>query len=142
MTILKGPDTKKEVIPEEVKTKSKRKHRPTACVDMRRAYSTCGICGSENLASHGVAYCKTCGEENIFLVLSYGYDLFGRDMDIEYPKCDCKKKGQFDTKYDRISVTECLDCGAVKGPRCPVCRKRLWAKGVKRFCKNYCGYRL
>jgi hypothetical protein len=142
MTILKSPDTKKEVISEEVKAKSKRKHRPTACVDMRRAYNTCGICGSENLASHGVAYCKICGEEELFLVLDYGYYLFRGDKDIKYPKCLCKTKKKYDTKYDKISVTECLDCGAVRGPRCPVCRKRLWVKDKKRFCKNYCGYRI
>jgi membrane protease subunit (stomatin/prohibitin family) len=141
MAIQKSPDTKKEVIPEETKTKGKRKHRPTACVDKRRAYSTCGICGSQNLATHGVAYCKICGKEEMFLVLDYGYYFFGRDEDIKYPKCNCERKSKWDLKYDRISVTECLDCGAVRGPKCPACGKQLWAKGEKRFCKS-CGYRI
>jgi hypothetical protein len=142
MTIQKGPDTKKEIIPENTKTKSKRKHRPTACVDMLRAYDGCGICGSKNLATHGVTYCKICEDELPFLILDYGYFFFGHDRDIKYPKCDCKTKTRFHAKYEKISVTECLDCGAVRGPKCPACGKRLWAKDEKRFCKNYCGYRI
>jgi hypothetical protein len=143
MTIQKSPDTKKEVLPEETKTKGKRKHKPTACMDMSRAYNTCGICGSQNIASHGVNYCTMCGGEELFLVLDRMDWWFGGTRDeMKYPKCECKKKNQFDIKYKRISVKECLDCGAVKGPKCPACGKQLWAKGEKRFCKNYCGYRI
>jgi hypothetical protein len=142
MTILKSPDTKKEVLPEKTKTKGKRKHKPTACMDMRRAYNSCGICGSENIASHGVNYCTICGKEEIFLVLS-GYDFFwGVRDEMEYPNCKCKTESKYDIKYKRISVKECLDCGAVRGPKCPACGKPLWARGVKRFCKNYCGYQI
>jgi hypothetical protein len=142
MTIQKSPDTKKEVIPEETKSKGKRKHKPTACVDMRRAYNSCGICGSQNLASHGVNYCTICGEEEIFLVLGNGGWSWESRDEMEYPNCKCKTKHKYDIKYKRISVKECLDCGAVRGPKCPACGKQLWARGKKRFCKNYCGYRI
>lgn len=141
MVIQKSPDTKKEVIPEESKPRGKRKHKETTCPDKRRSWGSCGICGSENLVSHGVAYCLICEEEIPFLVLDYGYFSFDREG-IKYPKCDCKTKNKYDTKYRKISVTECLDCGAVKGPKCPACHKPLWAKNEKRFCKNYCGYRI
>ena len=142
MTIQKSPDTKKEVLPEETKTKGKPKRKPTACVDMRRAHGTCGICGSKNVASHGVNYCTICGKEEMFLVLGDSH-WFWRDRDeIKNPKCDCKSKSKWHEKYNRISVKECLDCGAVKGPRCPACGKPLWAKDERRFCKNYCGYQI
>jgi len=142
MVIQKSPDTKEEVLPEETKPRGKRTHKPTTCPDKRRAYLTCGICGSENVVSHGVVYCKICGEEAPFLILGEDW-IFNFEIDkIEYPKCKCQTKNKYDTKYARISVKECLDCGAVCGPRCPVCKRQLWAKDKKRFCKGYCGYRI
>lgn len=142
MTIQKSPDTKKEVLPEETKTKGKRKHKPTACMDMRRGYSNCGICGSENVTTHGVNYCTMCGEEELFLVLGDDFWFGGNRDEMKYPSCQCKTEKKYDIKIKRITVQACLDCGAVKGPRCPACGKPLWAKGEKRFCKNFCGYQI
>jgi hypothetical protein len=49
---------------ETPKRKAKRNRKPTACTDKMRGYHrTCGMCGSENIAQHGVRYCTICGAE-------------------------------------------------------------------------------
>jgi hypothetical protein len=140
MTIQKNPDTKKEPLPEQSRHKGKRNRKPTACMDKRRGYRTCGICGSENLASHGVSWCNQCKEEIYFFILDGGW---GASEKIPNPGCKCDThKHPYYPCFPNISVGVCLDCGAVKGPRCPVCKSKMWVKDNKKYCKGYCGYKI
>lgn len=80
-----------------------------------------------------------CGIEEQYLILRVGYFIHNR---IKYPKCECTPINVWDDNHGYIGVNVCLDCGAVQGPKCPVCKNKLWTKDNKRFCKNYCGYRV
>lgn len=134
-----SPDTKKESLPEQTRHKGKRNRNPTACSDKRRGYRTCGLCGSENTASHGVSWCTQCEEETYFFVLNVDGGWFETE-EIPRPECKCDPHTYPYYKYRAVGV--CLDCGAVKGPRCPVCKSKMWVKNGKKYCKGYCGYRV
>lgn len=127
----KNPNVKEDVVQELPKHKSKRKRRETSCMDKRRGYHTCGICGSENLVQCGVIYCSQCGYEKPFV----------SEDDWFFPRepfeCDCDKRFYYHSYH---SVTLCEDCGAIKGPLCPNCKRQCWSKGEKKFCKH-CGFR-
>ena len=126
----KNPNVKDDIIREVPKHKGKRKRRKTACMDKRRGFFSCGICGSENLVHCGVIYCQQCDSEKPFV--SEGGWWYPRDL----LNCSC-----FDRSYYHSyqSVTFCEDCGAIKGPLCPNCKRPCWSKGEKRFCKH-CGF--
>ena len=62
--------SKKDLKPleqEVAKRTSKRKKKPTACIDKKRSYYSCGICGSENIAECGVIFCNSCGAEESYI---------------------------------------------------------------------------
>lgn len=134
--------TRQEPIEDEVaKISGKRKRRPTACADKKRGSLTCGICGSGNIARHGVAFCTICEMEEPFTILAQDH-FYKNQSEIKYPDCRCVSEYKWHrSNFDAISVKACMDCGAVEGPRCPVCKNKMWAKGDRRFCKGYCGYR-
>lgn len=126
----KNPNTKEVIEQEVAKQRGKRKHRETACVDKRRGYFTCGICGSENLVQCGVVFCETCGVERPYVSEACWFHR-------EQLECDCDKRYYYQSSHH---VQICIDCDAVMGPLCPNCKRKCWAKGTKRYCK-YCGYR-
>ena len=133
--------------------RGKKSNRPTACIDARRMWGHCGICGSENIALEGVKYCSKCKKEKHYLISDKGW--FQKHEPIKGP-CNCKrdhilKHGKFygrsggnyvwvERFWEYYEIKGCGDCGAVKGALCPNCRKPLWlsTKGVRR-CKN-CGF--
>jgi hypothetical protein len=118
------------------KCRSKRTKKPTVCADKIRGYlRVCGICGSGNIAIHGVTYCTICGAEEPFLDLSPIF-LLDYNRKIIKPICDCIPQD----KYGHIYVRACIDCGAVTGPHCPVCKSKMWAQNDKRYCTMLCGY--
>jgi hypothetical protein len=130
----KTPEDKAPIVEEEPRHRSKRKKRETACADKRRSYyGYCGLCGSGNIINQGVNWCD-CGAETEYLNQNGDYFYFW-----ERPKkrsCGCS----WEVPSGHIGVKKCLDCGAVKGPKCPVCKRECWnnIKGQK-YCS--CGYR-
>ena len=113
----------------------RKKKSVTACMDKKRGYFSCGICGSENLVDCGVIYCNGCGVEEPY-VTEKGWWGYSNRASV---KCKCPQyhQGYWLRNY---KVTLCVDCDAIKGPLCPNCKKRCWSKGNKRYCKD-CGYR-
>ena len=124
---------KEPLIQDVAPHKGRRKHNPTLCIDKKRGYFSCGICGSENLVQCGVLFCDKCGSEKPFVTEAHWFHRESLD-------CECDKiKGLW--YYHRShSVKICVDCDAVKGPLCPNCKHPCWAKGNRRFC-HFCGYR-
>jgi hypothetical protein len=126
--------------------KTKRNKRKTEC-NVIRSKTGCGICGSENVAYQGVAYCKNCGSEIDYLTESrYGL-FFGRN--IVEPSCDCyiEYKSLNRNRHYRpigyIGVAKCMDCGAVMGRFCPnEIRHDCWKHWNGRvYCRD-CGFRI
>lgn len=154
--MIKNPATKIQET-EESRIRSSPKKKETLCVDKRRDYSHCGICGSSNLATEGVKFCNICGEEIDYLVEGRGGWFLEKDIP-KYPDCGCKKPIEANelrkvnkkkstvrvTRYvndlGHHHVTHCLDCGAVNSIICPACKKNCWGKEFQRYCR-YCGYR-
>jgi hypothetical protein len=128
---------KSPLLKEVATGKGKRNKRTTACIDKKRGYWSCGICGSENLVRHGVYFCNNCGDEQLFIIEG-GWFFGNREEFI----CSCDKVNQQRAYYLHmtIGVNSCVDCNAVEGPLCPNCKRRCWSKGTKRHCKH-CGYR-
>lgn len=121
----------------DVVKKTKRNKKPTACLDRKRGHFNCGICGSENIVRNTLKTCKICGQEDLFQSQAY---LWWRE-DFENT-CDCpKERNSMFIEHAREVTEDCLDCGAVKGSICPVCKRSLWNKGLTKFCKA-CGYRI
>ena len=127
--------------------KKKRNRKPTACVDKRRDLNHCGICGSPDIAIHGVSYCKYCDKETDWQLLGPGesanskYKIIWRWSRLgDYP-CDCHKQSRWHLQKT-YSVQACLSCGSVNGPRCPNCKQEHWFHpiGDKHYCRR-CGFR-
>ena len=130
--------SKKDLKPleqEVAKRTSKRKKKPTACLDKKRNYYSCGICGSENIAECGVIFCNSCGAEESYITERTWFG-FKDSMRV---KCACPT---FYRGYYILTrnVKICMDCDALKGPLCPNCRRPCWSKSNRRYCKA-CGYR-
>ena len=136
----------------ENRRKSKRKRKQTDCSVIRQDYMRgCGICGSENIANHGVKFCMMCGREAYFLVAQDGY-FTKTGVTIS---CNCEKswtnsKGKtfYYTEVRFFEVKECVDCGAVCSWFCPNCKdlagyiNRMCWKSMRGrlFCQN-CNFR-
>jgi len=148
--MIKNPETT-EIDEQERPKKGKRKKKPTQCSDARRMFRHCGICGSENLVIEGVRYCTNCGREKWYLVENEGF-MWRPSTNIGHP-CNCKytikhkgypkgspPKYNVYRYYKHYEVKGCSDCGAVKGPLCPNCRRPLWFGKFQKHCKN-CGYK-
>jgi hypothetical protein len=135
--------TKQDKIVEPLSPKkTKRNRQKTECSVNRRA--GCGICGSLNTASQGVAFCNVCGTESEFLHDNEWW--FGNNIEVP---CDCLNsridfKGKVREYRDigQIKVGKCLVCGSVRGSFCPNGKKHdCWKSwDGKKFCRN-CGYR-
>lgn len=119
---------------EERYRKTKRNRNPTQCQDKQRDRFHCGFCGSPNIAAEGVSYCLKCRKEIFFLIEDYY-------LSWRIPKtCDCKQyiiMGELTKHF--ISVTHCLDCGAIERKSCPSCGKRTWCKDLQVSCRH-CGF--
>lgn len=120
------------------KARGKRKRHETACVDRKRDYLSCRICGSENLIQHGVISCTEldCDAEKYFITEHLGFWLGYRHLRDEVRGLGCNHRPW---KTYTHSLRVCVDCGAYEGPLCPNCGQHVWAKGNKRNCK-FCGY--
>jgi hypothetical protein len=117
-------DTLEQFEIEENKGISKSSHtkNPTTCNDVRRSGEACGICGSRNVVSQGVRYCKSCDLEVEWLgeYRHYWWNS-GRDK----PICNCayivKNKRKVSPR-DSHFILKCIDCGAVNSTKlCPNC---------------------
>jgi len=134
------------------KKKAKRKKREREC-SIKRFKDGCGICGSSNIAQHGVRYCTKCGEELYYFVNKPEFSFF-QLKEIPELKCKCmdehkyKFKGReriFKSKPEKfIYVNVCLDCGATQSCYCPVCKqskRQCWKNATgKRLCQ-VCNFR-
>lgn len=142
MALEKTKENKSQ-IPENIK-KTKRNRRKTECsINRMRG---CGNCGSLNIAIQGVKFCNICGTEVEFLTQDIWIWSHGETV----VPCDCvrtrinhkgRKVEYCDVSY--ISVSKCLDCGAVKSSFCPNCKRKrdCWKSfDGKKFCQS-CGYR-
>jgi len=131
---------KTPLVEEVASRRAKRKKNPTACIDKKRSYWSCGICGSENLVSCGVLFCNHCGDEMPFV--REGGWFFSSNRGDEQLVCSCDKLNQMRSYYlhQGYAINVCVDCDAIEGPLCPNCKRKCWAKGSKRYCKS-CGYR-
>lgn len=134
----------KEPLEDEVpRYKGKRHRTETACADKRRYLLNCGLCGSENVVYQGVYHCAECGREEEFLegVTWIGISRWMTCCSVERTYT---YRGQKKTYRRRVvsqtAVRKCIDCGAVKGPKCPACGNPCWSKGMARYCQR-CGYR-
>lgn len=123
---LKNKKNKKERV-----CKDNRRQTPHMSNSWRSVF--CGICGSEDTFSHGVQYCRKCDFEELVYA---DMDNIGR---IEH-NCDTKSR-IFYFFNDGIYVHECFNCKSVYGPRCPVCKNKLWSNAVSQKCRcQHCGY--
>ena len=133
----KAPETTPPEIRESNPVKTRRNRKPTACQDLRRDGNHCGICGSGNVVTQGVAWCQECGAEVDYVVES------SRNNAWDNPEaCGCKwrwLRGVNQASKGFESVRKCLDCGAVDGPRCPSCHRSAWEKGMLVYCRG-CGF--
>lgn len=127
--MIKNPTTDKPDIEEKEKQQSKRKKRKTLCIDKRRGYGNCSICGSESIIEQGVRFCENCGIESEYI----SAELFHRFTYL----CDCHWKHK-----SYISVKKCVTCGSVESKTCPACKGRCWTYKMDniKYCK-ICGYR-
>ena len=122
--------------------KAKKNKRPTACKDVKRTHPSvynnrrdvfCGICGTDATFSHGVHFCTKCEFENLVYL-----DFDNMKVDIH----NCEKENRYYLYQQLLLVHECMECGAVHGPKCPVCGKKMWKKtdeNPKCRCTQ-CGY--
>ena len=118
----KNPIVQEPPIDETPRKKTgRRKKRETACEDKRRAYGTCSICGSEDVACEILAYCTVCGAEE--------FTVTQRDWPWKLeaavsPSCGCTKtQGKYVYSAIQYNVCEvCLACGSMKANTCPSCR--------------------
>lgn len=120
---------------EEIERKRghKKTKSPTECIVKTNRPGNCGICGSDNLVRERVKYCKICGCEE-FAIIS-GERFFWLDRN-KNRMCQCTemfklRRGKVVTllvPHDVTGVESCSDCGAVKGPLCPNCKKPAWYK--------------
>jgi hypothetical protein len=150
----KAPVRTEEPSEEKTPRASRLKHRATACKDKRRDHGHCGLCGSGNVAYHGVLWCLDCGSEIAFFShvppSFFTFDL--KEAGIEAP-CGCsgKRQGNFIAMLPYVEVTACLDCGAIGSGTCPVCTKNhgkpyhrrssCWTgKFGEKYCRD-CGLR-
>lgn len=146
MAKQKSPNTEKpkEICEGETQTKYKSKHnkKPTNCIDKRRGFSNCGICGSENTVSVILMMCNKIDKEEEFC--SNDWWMGGEIADF----CKCCNECEPGKSWKHISykiLRKCEDCGAVEAQTCPNCNKRsCWTshnnKKYIKFCKA-CGYR-
>ena len=130
--------------------------QPTTCQDLRRSYDACGICGSKNIAEQGVDYCEVCEKERDFLRTSRTMWFYRSESKL----CKCVKYISYGKNRTRafstersISVTKCMDCGAVRSSTfCPNCSNKdfgqrgfysnnAWRHWDGRIFCSKCGYR-
>lgn len=127
----KNPITKLPEIEETEKHKSKHKKRETLCKDKRRAYFSCGVCGSEDLIDQGIKFCNNCNIEQEFLSI----DLF-RKFGMRFLPCECNTKHK-----NYYSIKKCITCGAVEARTCPACGGYCWTSIYgEKYCKR-CSFR-
>lgn len=132
MSQQENPTTTEET-PTTPTHKGKKKKSPTECKAKKRAWRTCGLCGSEDTVIQGVLYCRVCGEEAEVLTQDHIYYLY-RSRDI-YPKINCKHN-----KLRLIYVEKCLTCGAIEGPLCPACGHKAWKNTNNQINCKHCRY--
>lgn len=116
------------VVKQNVK-KTKRNRHKTEC-SIKRFKEGCGICGSLNIAQHGVRYCTKCGIE-VYYFIERSNCSWNLSNEVPKLKCKClehrkyKLRGRikvFTSKPEKaIYVNACLDCGSIQSNYCPVC---------------------
>ena len=130
--------------------KAKRKRRGQDCTIKRTAQGynvlrRCLICGSENLVKHGVWCCRLYYHEegqgevwDVFPVGDYPSWFQRGNTPPEIPGCNHGGKYAHFYAY----VTACVDCGAVKRGKCPVCKRRwAWRSSTGELKCTTCGFR-
>jgi hypothetical protein len=140
----KNPLTKFPELQEQTPKRGKRKRRETLCVDKRRSFDHCGICGSGDLVYEVLTWCKTCGSETFNIALKKLYWRFDWN-EIEAP-CNCEpitdqrfRFTSYPQHYEERKV--CITCGSIEAGLCPSCKKPCWTSPFgEKFCRA-CGYR-
>ena len=131
--------------------KVKRSKHKTEC-SVKRIKEGCGICGSLNIAQHGVRYCMECGSEIHYLI--HRPSFWQMSDNIPPLKCKCIKTASYKIKgvlrYHTykpekfIYVEVCMDCGATRSNYCPVCGpeiKKCWKSITGQLLCQQCNYR-
>ena len=136
---------------EQNNKKSKRNKHITEC-SIIRMKNGCGICGSTNLAQHGVCYCTECEYEIYYFINKpeWTYD----DKEVPHTQCECnisrehKIRGRirvYNYKPEKyIYINVCMDCGATQSNYCPVCgitKRQCWKSSEGRLLCQICNYR-
>jgi len=138
----KSPNTQEEIKKIIRRRNHSKKKGIKACADKRRDGYHCGICGSSEIAWHGVLYCAYCDTEKTFLTAEHwGYHSWLRmDKGVQLP-CHHNRTHRL-YHIRRISVGSCLSCSSTFGPFCPNCKKAHWVNptGQKHYCLG-CGFR-
>ena len=127
--------------------KSSHTKNPTVCSDIRRSGEACGICGSYNVVSQGVRYCKSCGIE-VEVVEEYRYFWWGEGRESQICNCAYIVKGRWKVSpRESYFISKCIDCGSVDSARlCPNCGGRsgygtgTWKHWDGRVKCGRCGY--
>ena len=132
--------------------KIKRNKHKTEC-SIKRFKNGCGICGSLNIAQHGVRYCTKCGLELYYFIEKPNYS-WNISNDVSKLKCKCvsyskyKLRGRirtFTSKPEKaIYVNVCLDCGATQSNYCPVCKSKVrecWKSTNGKLLCQRCNFR-
>ncbi len=126
MSTQENPN-KADTLPPSITHQGKKKKQPTECSHKKRQYHTCGLCGSEDIATQGVNSCNICDEEVEILTTDF---LFMFRLEIQ---CG----------HNRSTlhiVKKCLTCGATEGPLCPSCGKPAWRNIRQQIHCSRCRY--
>lgn len=127
---------------EAVPKKTKRNKHEADCDTKRRGYNSCGICGSNDVLYECLIYCKVCGKEEFTITDSLWW-LWPLEGNRPEPCNEHFFSGHHGSKIRdsrEIRVAHCIACGATNGPKCPNCQKKIWTKGLSKYCKS-CGLR-
>lgn len=127
----KHRETDKDLDLQEVSVhKGKKKKKPTECSAKIGQFGHCRLCGSDNIVYERLNYCTVCKKEEVEITAESWW-MFSRTK----PLCKCKANEKYPSFGPEISLANCVDCGAGKGPLCPNCKQHMWYKFDK------CGHR-
>ena len=132
--------------------KSKRNKHETEC-SIKRFKDGCGICGSSNIAQHGVRYCTKCSLEIYYFIEKPDFGWYCVEGVPEL-KCKCtdiheyRFRGRLKTITSKpekfLCVNVCLDCGSIQSNYCPVCGSKVrdcWKSTEGRLLCQRCNFR-